>query len=40
MPLVISQLKDAGRTAMDQFLTAHKPDLGKRGTVDLQAMFT
>lgn len=40
MPLVIRQLKDAGRTAMDQFLTAHKSDLGTRGTVDLQAMFT
>jgi NTE family protein len=38
-PVLLSRLKDAGRTAADAFLAAHKPDLGRRGTVDLTAMY-
>lgn len=40
IPVVIAQLKEAGRTAMDRFLAAHKADLGQRGTVDLTEMFS
>ena len=36
---VIDALFDAGRGAMDGFLSAHRDDLGCRGTVDLTAMF-
>ena len=40
IPLMLQRLKEAGRTAADQFLTAHKADLNKRSTVDLTAMFS
>ncbi len=33
-------LKQAGRDRMQAFLTAHKSDLGQRGTVDLRKMFS
>ncbi|MGR3491668.1 MAG: patatin-like phospholipase family protein [Shimia sp.] len=36
---VIEQLMEAGRAACGQFLDAHRDDLGKRSTVDLNAMF-
>ena len=39
MPQVLNRLKQAGRTAADQFLTAHFEDLGDRSSVDLRAMF-
>lgn len=38
-PVVLTRLKAAGRAAAERFLTAHKADLGERGTVDLAAMF-
>ncbi len=38
-PVVLNRLKQAGRTAADQFLSAHKNDLGQRSTVDLPEMF-
>ena len=38
-PVVLNRLKQAGRVAADQFLRAHKDDLGERSTVDLPAMF-
>ncbi len=38
-PVVLNRLKQAGRSAADQFLSAHKDDLGARSTVDLPAMF-
>ncbi|WP_299946344.1 patatin-like phospholipase family protein [uncultured Ruegeria sp.] len=38
-PVVLNRLKQAGRAAADQFLRAHKKDLGERSTVDLPAMF-
>lgn len=38
-PLIIGQLRDAGRAAADKFLTEHKDDLNHRGTADLVAMF-
>ncbi|MCM2561184.1 patatin-like phospholipase family protein [Lutimaribacter sp. EGI FJ00015] len=38
-PVLLAQLKDAGRAAADAFLAAHKSDLGQRSTVDLQAMY-
>ncbi len=38
-PVVLNRLKQAGRSAADQFLIAHKDDLGTRSTVDLPAMF-
>ena len=38
-PVVLNRLKHAGRAAADQFLRAHKKDLGERSTVDLPAMF-
>jgi NTE family protein len=34
------RLRDAGRRAADQFLTAHYDDLGKRSTLDLKAEIT
>ena len=37
IPMMLQRLKVAGRTAADQFLTAHKADLNKRSTVDLTA---
>ncbi|MEO1551469.1 MAG: patatin-like phospholipase family protein [Pseudomonadota bacterium] len=36
---LLRQLRDAGRAAMDDFLGAHKDDIGFRGTLDLRAMF-
>jgi len=38
-PAILSQLKTAGRAAAERFLDNHAEDLGKRGTVDLRAMF-
>ena len=38
-PVILAELKSAGRAAMDGFLAAHKGDLGQRGTVDLAEMF-
>jgi len=38
-PVILARLKEAGRTACDRFLAAHKQDLGQRGSVDLAAMF-
>ncbi len=38
-PVVLNRLKQAGRSAADQFLIAHKDDLGARSTVDLPEMF-
>ena len=38
-PVVLARLREAGKTAADKFLAAHKGDLGHRGTVDLAAMF-
>ncbi|UYV39223.1 patatin-like phospholipase family protein [Rhodobacteraceae bacterium D3-12] len=35
-PLVLARLKKAGQAAAERFLDAHKSDLGKRGTIDLQ----
>jgi NTE family protein len=39
VPVVLKQLKSAGRAAMDTFLINHKDDLGKRETLDLNGMF-
>jgi NTE family protein len=39
VPVILARLRAAGRAAMDAFLTAHKSDLGQRGTVDLAAML-
>ena len=39
-PELFDHLKSAGRTAADGFLRAHWGDLGKRGSVDLGAMFS
>jgi NTE family protein len=36
---LLLQLKEAGRTAMDGFLTRHWNDIGARSSVDLRAMF-
>ncbi len=36
---LLLQLRDAGREAMDGFLTAHGDDIGKRSSVDLASMF-
>lgn len=38
-PVILAKLKAAGFAAMDGFLASHKGDLGRRSTVDLQAMF-
>jgi NTE family protein len=38
-PVILAKLKSAGREAMEGFLSAHKADLGQRGTVDLAEMF-
>lgn len=38
-PLVISELKSAGRRAAERFLSHHKDDLNERQTVDLGAIF-
>lgn len=39
VPVILKQLKSAGRAAMDTFLINHKDDLGKRETLDLNWMF-
>ncbi len=36
-PLLLHQLKEAGRTAAEQFLARHREALGQHGTVDLMA---
>lgn len=38
-PYILAELKQAGQAAAEAFLSAHKDDLGMRGSVDLQAMF-
>ena len=38
-PLLLGQLKAAGRAAAETFLTDHKAKLGKEPSVDLRAMF-
>ncbi|MCA3510428.1 MAG: patatin-like phospholipase family protein [Rhodobacter sp.] len=38
-PYLLFRLKDAGRTAAAAFLKAHRKDIGKRASVDLQALF-
>lgn len=38
-PLLL-QLKDAGRAAMDRFLGARRPEIGRCSTVDLRALVT
>lgn len=38
-PVTLARLFGAGRESMDRFLSLHKDDLGKRGTVDLEEMF-
>lgn len=38
-PLVLGRLKEAGRAAAHQFLSAHKKDLNKKSTVDLSDTF-
>ncbi len=38
-PYILSELKEAGKAAATAFLAAHKDDLGKRGSVNLQEMF-
>ncbi len=40
MPAVLNRLKEAGRASMDRFLTNHKADLGKRGSANLEEMFS
>ncbi|SHK31805.1 NTE family protein [Shimia gijangensis] len=39
-PYILARLKEAGQKAAEDFLKAHRGDIGKRGTVDLQEMFT
>ena len=38
-PLILSALRKAGEEAGDRFIERHADDLGRRGTVDLRAMF-
>ncbi len=38
-PPLLHRLKEAGRAAADAFLAAHKHDLGRRPSVDLNEMF-
>ncbi|MWD27398.1 patatin-like phospholipase family protein [Aquicoccus sp. SCR17] len=40
LPAVMAQLKEAGRTAAENFLEAHYDDLGARDSVDLQEMYS
>lgn len=40
MPVVLARLKQGGRDAMDRFLAQHKGNLGKRSSVDLQALYS
>jgi len=39
-PHVLGRLKEAGRVRADAFIDAHKDDLNKNGTTDLEAMFS
>jgi|TARA_R110000787_G_scaffold81116_1_gene176088 NTE family protein len=39
VPVILKQLKSAGRAAMDSFLCDHKGDPGKKETLDLNALF-
>ncbi|WP_417248785.1 patatin-like phospholipase family protein [Celeribacter sp.] len=39
-PVMLARLKHAGQAACDTFLSTHKDDIGKRGTVDLSEMFS
>lgn len=39
-PVVMSRLRQAGRTAAETFLAKHREDLGEQGTVDLREMFS
>lgn len=39
-PVTLARLKEAGETAADTFLKAHKKDLGKRSSVNLAEMFS
>lgn len=39
-PLLIDTLHDAGRRAATRFLEAHAADLGIRGTVDIQGLYS
>ncbi len=36
---ILNQLKEAGRTACDTFLSAHFDDLGRRSSTDIEEMF-
>ncbi len=38
-PFLTLRMKQAGREAAEGFLEQHKQDLGKRSSVDLEAMF-
>ncbi|MGR3454172.1 patatin-like phospholipase family protein [Pseudooceanicola sp.] len=38
-PYLLNRLKAAGRTSADNFIAAHRDDIGQRSTVDLRAMF-
>lgn len=38
-PYILSRLREAGQQAAQDFLEAHRADLGNRSSVDLQAMF-
>ncbi len=40
IPSVLDALKGAGQAAADSFLDAHRSDVGRRSSVDLQAMFS
>ena len=37
---LLLQLRDAGRAAMDRFLAEHRDKLGRRSSVDLEAVVT
>ncbi|MEL6571074.1 MAG: patatin-like phospholipase family protein [Pseudomonadota bacterium] len=39
-PVILARLKEAGTEAADTFLKAHKGDLNKRSTVNLEEMFS
>ncbi len=39
VPTVLTRLRQAGEAAAEGFLSAHKADIGKRSSADLQAMF-
>jgi NTE family protein len=38
-PVILDRLKKAGEAAADAFLSEHKQSIGKRSSVDLEAMF-